>query len=385
MITLITGGPGTGKTAWLVSQLLQLQIQQPHRRLLAHGIKEFKLSHKQIFCRNNKCEMCASSETVQQSLKLTDPIEFNKINDLLFVEDWPEWKRINDLIVIDEAQRAWKSKAGLVMDSIALLDTHRHAGIDFWLLTQSPKLLHIDVRVMVTRHIHLLANWRGRTQFEWSEVSDNVQSTQNAVQRSYKLPSEVYRYYKSAEVHTVQEKRKPLSFYLMIVAAVFAVVVVTFAVVRVKMRATKNIEKETVSESKQFTAGTFAPALESAQGGVKSSEPLTKEQFYAAYTPVAPGVPWSAPAYQELAKPRVMPILVGCIISKKTDDQRCNCYTQQGTLIALDYASCAYQIDHRVFNPFKDENKSNFSNSESAHLPAAAALIQADHARDNSG
>ncbi len=353
LITLVTGGPGAGKTAWLVSQLIQMKVQQPHRRLLAHGIKEFKLSHEQIFCRNPNCEMCSDNDIFQQSLKYPESSK-----DLLFVEEWHQWKRPYDLIVIDEAQRAWKSKPGAVLDSIALLDTHRHSGIDFWLLTQSPKLLHVDVRVMVTRHIHLVSKWNGRKEYEWSEVSDNVQSTLSAVERSYSLPTHVYNFYKSAEIHTKQDKRKPITFYVMLAAIMFALVAISFTVIRIKKRVANRSEIDNVSETSLPAAGSGALAPDPAAGEtVNGSEPITtKEQFFSAYTPVVPGVPWSAPVYKEMAKPRTMPILVGCILSKKTDNPRCNCYTQQGTVIDLDYASCAYQINHRSFNPFREEN-----------------------------
>ena len=52
------------------------------------------------------------------------------------------------------------------------------------------------------------------------EVRENTLSRADAVTRPYTLPKHVFKLYKSAEVHTVQEKRKPLAFYASVLALV---------------------------------------------------------------------------------------------------------------------------------------------------------------------
>lgn len=332
MITLITGTPGAGKTAWLISQLLKLQITQPHRRLLAHGIPAFKLSHIQIFCRSPFCDICQ---------KVGD-----KPADALYMEDWPIWKQPYDLIVADEVQRVWKSKAGgIAPPDIALLDTHRHSGLDFWLITQSTKLLHSDVRVMVSRHIHLVAKWSGRKEFEWPECHDNVSSTVDAVERPYTLPKHVYKFYKSAEVHTKQDKRKPIAFYATIAAVAISALMITFVYQRIDARTNPQKEAALAGKGGAATQGAAPPVPASA-----SNDAAHSASSYPDFKPTVDGVPESAPAYSELLKVTAVPLLVGCVYSESTDV--CSCYTAQATPYPASKDYCLAQVKNRRFNPY---------------------------------
>lgn len=331
MITLITGTPGAGKTAWLISQLLKLQVTQPHRRLLAHGIPAFKLSHIQIFCRSPFCDICQ---------KVAD-----KPADSLYMEDWPTWKQPYDLIVADEVQRVWKAKSGgIAPPDIALLDTHRHSGLDFWLITQSTKLLHSDVRVMISRHIHLVAKWSGRKEYEWPECHDNVSSTVDAVERPYTLPKHVYKFYKSAEVHTKQDKRRPVSFYATIAAVVVSVLMIGFVYHRINKRISPQNEVVATGEGGVATRGAAPPAP------AANNEAAINKGVYPDFKPTVEGVPESAPAYSELLKVTAVPLLVGCVYSKATDV--CSCYTAQATPYPASKDYCMAQIKNKRFNPY---------------------------------
>ena len=55
MITLITGTPGAGKTAWTVQELTRLPSQ---RKIYIHGVPELKIAHEPIFCISELCEHC---------------------------------------------------------------------------------------------------------------------------------------------------------------------------------------------------------------------------------------------------------------------------------------------------------------------------------------
>lgn len=349
MITLITGTPGAGKTAWLISQLLKLQITQPHRRLLAHGIKDFKLSHVQIFCKSEKCDICTSQA---------------KPEGALYLEDWPIWKRPYDLIVADEVQRIWKSKTGTIKvpDDIALLDTHRHYGLDFWLITQSVKLLHTDVKVMISRHIHLVAKWNGRKEYEWPECHENVQSTSDAVERPYSLPKQVYRFYKSAEVHTKIDKRKPISFYATIIIMILASSMCVYAFNRVTSRVDAPPLPDQASKPPEADAAPAASgeggAVASKSSHVNTADPVTYDDYIKSMTPVVPGHPWTAPMYKELAKPVSFPIMQGCILIDTKDDKRCQCYSQQNTVIYTRPEVCRTYVQQRPFNHFQPDKGS---------------------------
>jgi len=155
VITLITGAPGAGKTAALV-QLLQ-QFVKEGRAIFVDGIPDLKLTH----------------------LPLDDPKRWHV--------DVPD----GSVIVIDEVQRVWRPVAtgAQVTPDISSLETHRHKGIEFYLITQHPNLLHANVRRLVGRHIHLRdVGVLGRWWYEWPE-STNPESWRSApIKQRYRLP-----------------------------------------------------------------------------------------------------------------------------------------------------------------------------------------------------
>ncbi|MBK6279115.1 MAG: hypothetical protein IPF57_13690 [Gammaproteobacteria bacterium] len=92
MITLITGTPGAGKTAWIVAELLKIQ----GRALYVDGIPELQISHE-----------------------VAGPLD-----------DWMTWAPDGALIVVDECQRIWRPRGtgSKVPESVSALETHRHRG-----------------------------------------------------------------------------------------------------------------------------------------------------------------------------------------------------------------------------------------------------------------
>lgn len=349
MITLITGGPGTGKTAWLLNLLLDLIKNEPQKLLFIHGVRNLRgIRHETIYCRSQLCDICRAQDSAIKDRAKND-------NPPKYVEKWFEWKEPNSLIVIDEVQRIWRPMHGSQVppESISSLETHRHYGVDFILISQGPHLFHNFIRQLVGRHIHLVAKWHGRKEYEWPECKQDVQSRSDAVERSYTLPKRVYSHYDSAEVHTKQDKRKPLAFYAVIVLMLFAVIGTSFAVYRVKRRIQPPITPEVITSESTNQVNIQQPITK------PQSDELTSDQLIKSYTPMVNGVPWSAPAYRELVKPVTFPRIVGCIKSKKPNDYRCACYTQQATLVDVSVDVCSLLVDRKAFNPFQQDFNKN--------------------------
>lgn len=337
-ITLITGGPGTGKTAWLLDQLINLRKIEPNREFFIHGVRGLTgIQHEQIFCKSQLCDICRA-----QDEKLT--------HESKYVENWPEWKQTGSLIIVDEVQRIWRPRAGgaPMPPAVSGLETHRHYGLDFWLISQGPHLFDNAIRLLVGRHVHLVARWSGRSQYEWPECKQDVQSRGDAVVRTYTLPKHVYSMYQSAEVHTVQNKRKPLSFYAAIIAVVLAISLISFIGYRLKNHGV--VSSQPVAEG--VGGAPPSPSGASSVNQTVSNVALkTADQIQTSYTPLVVGLPWTAPAYQELAKPVVMPVVAGCIKTK--DDKRCACYTQQSSIVDMPKATCLLYVEKHAFNPFQ--------------------------------
>lgn len=348
MITLITGGPGTGKTAWLLAELLKHREENPYRDFFIHGVRNLRgITHETIYCRSQHCDICRSQdEKINDSLK-----EGNQ--PVKFVEDWMQWKTPGCLIIVDEVQRIWRPRTGgNPPESVVYLETHRHYGLDFWLISQGPHLFDNFIRLLVGRHIHLVAKWSGRTQYEWPECQQNVQSRSDAVVRPYSLPKHVYNLYDSAEVHTKQNKRVPLSLYVLGVA----IAVALYLFWTVYSSISERIDPPTAS----VTSGTSVTGANSSlSSDVKPSSSLNlvnqKIPDFPDFKPRIAGVPESAPAYASLIKVTNAPMLSGCIKTKTV----CKCYTQQATPYPTNAEYCAEVVAGHRFNPYKKNDGIN--------------------------
>jgi zona occludens toxin len=136
MITLITGVPGSGKTLYCVSEILPTLIgsvvngqdgNPDITRIVYTNINGLLLDHESID---------------------------GGLNGLT---GWQNWCKPGDCIVFDEVQSVWKPRpnGSKIPDDIGALETHRHKGVDFVLLTQHPMLLDQNVRALVGRHLHI--------------------------------------------------------------------------------------------------------------------------------------------------------------------------------------------------------------------------------------
>lgn len=192
MITLITGAPGAGKSAALVSLLFELSKE---RQIYVNGIPDLKIPH----------------------LPLDNPAS------------WPDTVPDGSIIVIDEVQNAWRPRGPgtKVPPDVQALETHRHRGLDFYIITQGPNLVDTNVRALVGRHIHLRdVGVLGRWWYEWPECADNCRTGwKNApLKKRYKLPKKAFELYKSSSLHI-----KPIRSFPVILI-VFAIAVIALPI-----------------------------------------------------------------------------------------------------------------------------------------------------------
>ncbi len=163
-----------------------------------------------------------------------------------------------------------------------------------------------------------------------------MQSRADAVVRPYSLPKRVYSMYDSAELHTKQDKRKPLSFYATIAAFLIALIMIVVVVQRLRAK---------VNPVAQESINTLSVPASSSQSQLVQSH----RQQFPDYTPTVSGVPESAPAYAHLLKVNSIPHLMGCV---STPDF-CKCYTVQGTPYPTSKAFCGEYVKGHYFNPYK--------------------------------
>ena len=86
------------------------------------------------------------------------------------------------------------------------LETHRHQGIDIYLITQSPMYLDSHLRPLISSHEHLISYDKSSARlFRFTECYEDVKSSalrSKAQFEVWKYPVVHYADYDSAEVHT---------------------------------------------------------------------------------------------------------------------------------------------------------------------------------------
>lgn len=309
MITLITGAPGAGKTAALVDMLSEMK----GRHIYVHGIPDLLIEH----------------------VELDDPTE------------WPSVVPDGSVVVIDEVQTFWRptGPGQKISNDITGLETHRHRGLDFYIITQAPRLLHTSVRSLVGRHVHLRdIGVMGRFWYEWPECDENCSKNwKNApIKKRYRLPKKIFGQYKSASEHIKPVRTFPMLVPVAILALIFTVGMVWFAYTRIAVKFDdKPVQVVQVELVKDVLQPQQPVAYEKADHEIASYE-------MTAYIPRLAARPETAPAYDHLREVVVMPRVVGGICTAAG----CDCYTQQSTRAEIPDDACRSFIASPPFNPY---------------------------------
>lgn len=222
---------------------------------------------------------------------------------------WPELVEDGAAVVIDEVQRVWRPRgsAAAVPPDVAALETHRHRGLDFFLVTQHPNLLDSNVRRLVGRHVHLRdVGILGRWWYEWPEATNPEQFRQAPVKKRFTLPRKVFGLYKSASLHIKPIRSVPRALIVAVLASA--------ACLGLVYRAGASIMSKTEPK----------PAAVAPQASATA-------QASAAAPPVATG-----DVHQVAAVEPVRPEVVGCFSSAKT----CRCFDRRGFPISVEWDLC---------------------------------------------
>lgn len=327
-VTVVTGMPGSGKTAYVVDQLIDLV--KSGRPLFVDGVPDLNLDHSPL-------------PAVEQWTKLVDDPSSATGKKLVF--DFPA----NSVIVLDECQRHFRVRpaGSKVPDAIAAFETHRHQGLDFFLITQHPLLLDSNIR-RLARHIHLRNHPLGRQLYEWPEVNDPdlVSSRSKAAVVRYRLPKRAFSRYKSAEIHTKTKERLPFAVYVFGAAVLAVLGTAGWGYYRYKTSTVFNQDKLTGGDR---LPGQSVP-LGGSGGGAVQAGPVVNLANAESWVPAIPGKPESAPAYSQVRQIVAMPWPAACI--KRADD--CRCYTDQATRIReISPQRCEEILIYGAFNPYR--------------------------------
>ena len=361
MLYLYTGVPGAGKTLYAVSNLVKRKDFKD-RPIFVDGIKD--LDH--------------------------DKINYFDIPEGESIQTWPKWAPPGAIIVVDECQRIFRPRpsGSKVPDYVAELETHRHRGLDFILITQHPRLIDVHLRGLIEHHTHLgKTNLGLRRKMEWTtggaKDPESRANIREALISVYRLDKSVYGLYKSAEVHTkIRTKKSKLLMLFPLALCLVGYGVWSFTGFWGKF---SGEEKQTKTASTTQTA-----QAQTQPSTVSTSEPVSNGQYPKAetkleepkkphlseedYQPRIAERPETAPLYDGMNKAvKAMPWPAACIKA----ENRCTCYTDQGTKIKdIGKQTCLnYVKDGLPFNPYKAQTAENAKPTQTAYTPDAPQVL----------
>ncbi len=199
-ITLLTSVPGGGKTSYAVANVI-LQAHNEGKVIYTCGIPKLTVPTIEL--------------TYEQLRRWSDiTINEKQLPELVNLEH-------NSIIVIDEVQKLWPAMGNKKTKDIEDLSVHRHYGLTFFIITQSPKLINRYVLELVDKHLHIRCTWAGRKLYEWAEYCNNTKAKSNrdlAIAKNYKLPKNAFSLYHSATAHIKPTRTLPTALFLLLIA-----------------------------------------------------------------------------------------------------------------------------------------------------------------------
>jgi hypothetical protein len=307
MLTLVTGLPGACKTLYTLDVVEKIR-QKENRPVFYHGIPELTLDWEML----------------------------EKAEDWINCPD-------GSIIVIDECQSAFRprSTGSQVPVHVAKFETHRHHGLDIFLITQHPMLIDGNVRRLAGRHYHVVRfyGFNKSTVHEFEKVRENCdKNTKGSIENHYIHNKEVYKWYKSASLHTVK-KRLPMRLFLMVALPLVLLYLIYYGYTALTRVATDSKTK----------------AAEAAAAGEVVAAPVTpqyvsySDEFLKTRVPVIKDIPQSAEVYKDVIKPITAPYVAGCL----SFANKCKCFTQQATPLDISENVCRQIIAGGVFIDFE--------------------------------
>lgn len=340
MIYWYTGQPGHGKTLHAIDRLLEFKDQG--RIVYACNIRQFDHAKTGV-------------------LPMT-PEQFR---------DWPNFLPDGAVALVDEAYEhdmlPKRPPGSKVPHHVEQLAKHRHRGLDFIFVSQSPdKQCDQFVHDLIERHIHVRR--RFGTKFvhlrEFDRFEARAEKATPLVVRRKALPKRPMGTYQSTEMDTT-ERRIPWYYIAFPVVAGLGLFLMYYTFGNMGKRWGGEGADATVQAAN--AAATRDGAQATASVAASSSKRVSAAEYAERFLPRIPSEPWSAPAYDDaLSMPSEAPRLF-CMSSMggqnaqgKDAEPSCTCLTEQGTNYVLDEPTCRFVARRGQYEPYRDERDDRF-------------------------
>lgn len=334
MIYWFTGQPGHGKTLHAIARAL-----------------EFKAQGRAVYVCNVR-----GFDYEKAGMQRMTPEQFR---------DWMNFLPDGAVALVDEAYEhdmlPKRPPSAKVPAHVERLATHRHRGIDFIFVCQSPdKQVDGFVHDLIERHIHVRR--RFGTKFvhlrEFDRYEKSPEKAHPLVLRRAVLPKHVFGLYESTELDTT-ERRIPWYYFALGIGVPFALGFAywTFAGMGKRLAGGDDVP---AASSTATASGQRAGALTEHRDG-RAPASVTVEQYVASMTPRIPSQPWSAPAFDgklnlPTEPPRIFCMSSGEQVGRNYKVDSCRCVTEQGTRYKLDTLTCVTIARDGQYEPFRDES-----------------------------
>lgn len=210
-ITLITGVPGSGKTLYSIDKLLRALQGATSDKVLPDGSIE-KIPRVLY---SNINGLLLDHELIEGGGSWSSNAGKNWVyeGNPQALRNWHEWAKPGSIICFDEFQKFWppRPNGAQIPPDLQTLDTHRHMGVDFILVTQNCMNVDRHIIGLVDRHLHVrrVANMNMAVVYEWDHASKTLQYKNAMTKTPWRYDKGVFKLYKSAEVHTKQKRSMP--------------------------------------------------------------------------------------------------------------------------------------------------------------------------------
>lgn len=303
--------------------------------------------------------LCTLEDVRAQQLKENRPVYFHgfDMDEAVQAEfgwhkfDNPrDWMSLPDgaICLFDECQNEFgKSSSREVPQYILDLAQHRRKrGIDMWLITPHPTMLHVDVRRLIESpswHRHFKrafgANVVSVLKFNSPDLKcEEPGAGERAEVAMRPYPKHVFGWYRSASLHTGKRK-VPRAVYVLGAVALAVPLLGWYAVDTLQSLG----DEQRISE--RLVPDAPARPFGSAPGQRTDSAPMSPSEYAAHYTPRIPGFPHTAPAYEALTSPKTAPYPAACLATAS----RCECFSQQGTRLDVPDPTCRAVVARGFF------------------------------------